>query len=64
MFVNPEDSFREGLFYVQITQNLLLYLRMFHKWGPMTLDVDVLVLFEVTIIEVIVCFSWALYPWL
>ncbi len=34
-FVNPEESFREGPFYTQITQNLLLYLRMFHEWGPM-----------------------------
>ncbi len=30
-FVNPEESFREGPFYAQITQNLLLYLRMFHE---------------------------------
>ncbi len=38
-FVNPEESFREGLFYAQITQNLFLYLRMFHEWGPMCLNV-------------------------
>ncbi len=41
-FVNPEDSFREGPFYTQITQNLLLYLRMFHEWGPMCVCVRVL----------------------
>ncbi len=34
-FVNPEEGFREGPFYTQITQNVLLYLRMFHEWGPM-----------------------------
>ncbi len=30
-FVNLEESFREGPFYAQITQNLLLYLWMFHE---------------------------------
>ncbi len=34
-FVNEEESFREGPFYAQITPNLLLYLRMFHEWGPL-----------------------------
>ncbi len=28
-FVNPEESFREDLFYTQITQNLLIYLLKF-----------------------------------
>ncbi len=37
--MNPEQSFREGPFYTQITQNLLLYLRIFHKWGPMTFTI-------------------------
>ncbi len=36
-FVNPEDSFREGLFYAQITPNLLIYLCKFHEWGPLCL---------------------------
>ncbi len=36
-FVNLEESFREGLFYAQITQNLLIYLRKFHEWGPLIL---------------------------
>ncbi len=27
-FVNPEESFREGLFYTQISLNLLIYLRV------------------------------------
>uniref|UniRef100_A0A672Q465 Origin recognition complex, subunit 3 n=1 Tax=Sinocyclocheilus grahami TaxID=75366 RepID=A0A672Q465_SINGR len=31
MFVNSEESFRKGPFYAQITQNLFLYLRMFHE---------------------------------
>ncbi len=26
---------KKGPYYVQITQNLLLYLRMFHEWGPL-----------------------------
>ncbi len=30
-FVNPEESFQEGPFYARITQNVLLYLRMFHE---------------------------------
>ncbi len=34
-FVNPGESFREDPFYAQITQNLLLYLRMFHERGPL-----------------------------
>ncbi len=33
--MNPEESFREGLFYLQITQNWLLYLRMFHERDPL-----------------------------
>lgn len=33
-FVNPEESFQKGLLYVQITQNLLTYLRKIHEWGP------------------------------
>ncbi len=33
-FVNLEESFQEGQFYAQITQNLLLYLQMFYEWGP------------------------------
>ncbi len=28
MFVNPEEIFREGLFYMQIIQNLLKYLHV------------------------------------
>ncbi len=36
-FVNPEESFREDLFYTQITQNLLIYLRKFIEWGPLIL---------------------------
>ncbi len=34
-FFNLEESFREGLFYMQITQNVLLYLHNFHEWGQM-----------------------------
>ncbi len=30
-FVNPEESFCEGLFCAQITLNVLLYLQMFHE---------------------------------
>lgn len=30
-FVNPEESFQEGLFYMQITTNLLIHLRTFHE---------------------------------
>ncbi len=33
--MNPEESFREGPFYAQITQNILLYWQMFHEWGPL-----------------------------
>ncbi len=40
-FVNPEESFWEGLFYKQITLNLLTYLLKFHEWGPVLLDVPV-----------------------
>ncbi len=35
-FVDPEESFWEGLFYAQITLNLLLYLQLFHEWGACT----------------------------
>ncbi len=34
-FVNPEESFQEGPFYVQITRNLLIYLQIFHEYGPL-----------------------------
>ncbi len=30
-FVSPEESFLEGPFYMQTTQNL----QMFHEWGPL-----------------------------
>ncbi len=37
VFVNPEESFQEDLFYTQITQNLLIYLRKFLEWDPLIL---------------------------
>ncbi len=30
-FVNLEESFWEGLFYMEITNNLLIYLQMLHE---------------------------------
>lgn len=33
-FVNPEESFQDGQFYLQITLNVLICLRKFCEWGP------------------------------